>query len=32
MFHSSGGKHVMVVQTGTSQPGGAGAPYYALLR
>jgi hypothetical protein len=32
MFHSSSGKHVMIVQTGTSQPSGAGAQYYALLR
>jgi hypothetical protein len=32
MFHSSNGKHVMIVQTGTSQPNGAGAQYYALLR
>jgi hypothetical protein len=32
LFHSSSGKHVMVVQTGTSQPSGAGAQYYALLR
>jgi hypothetical protein len=32
MFHSSSGKHVMIVQTGTSQPNGAGAQYYALLR
>jgi hypothetical protein len=32
MFHSSSGKHVMVVQTGTSQPAGAGAQYFALLR
>ena len=32
MFHSSTGRHVMVVQTGTSQPNGAGAQYFALLR
>ncbi|HET7175986.1 MAG TPA: hypothetical protein VFK21_08235 [Gammaproteobacteria bacterium] len=32
MFHSSSGKHVMVVQTGTSQPNGAAAQYFALLR
>lgn len=32
MFHSSSGKHVMVVQTGTNQPAGAGAQYFALLR
>lgn len=32
MFHSSTGKHVMVVQTGTGQPNGTGAQYFALLR
>lgn len=32
MFHSSSDQHVMVVQTGTNQIGGAGAQYYALLR
>lgn len=32
MFHSSTGKHVMVVQTGTSAAGGAGAQYFAVLR
>lgn len=32
MFHSSTGKHVMVVQTATGQQGGAGAEYFALLR
>lgn len=32
IFHSSGGKHVMVVQTGTGQPNGTGAQYFALLR
>lgn len=32
MFHSSGDKHVMVVQTGTNQPNGAGAQYFVLVR
>lgn len=32
MFHSSTGKHVMVVQTGTGQPNGTGAQYFALQR
>jgi hypothetical protein len=32
MFHSSTGSHVMVVQTGTGEPNGAGAQYFALLR
>jgi hypothetical protein len=32
IFHSSTGKHVMVVQTGTGQPNAAGVQYFALLR
>lgn len=32
IFHSSTDKHVMVVQTGSSQPNGQGAQYFALQR
>jgi hypothetical protein len=32
MYHSSTGNHAMIVQTGTSQPGGVGAQYFVLVR
>jgi hypothetical protein len=32
MFHSSGDRHVMVVQTGSNQPNAAGVQYFAILR
>lgn len=32
MFHSSSDQHVMVLQTGSNQPGAAGVQYFAILR
>lgn len=32
IFHSSGGRHVALVQTGTDQQRGAGAAYHVILR
>jgi hypothetical protein len=32
IFHDSSGKHVMLVQTGTSQVNGAGALYFLIVR
>jgi hypothetical protein len=32
IFHDPSGKHVMLVQTGTSQVNGAGALYFLIVR